>query len=94
MRLLALPLILSALAACTSYTTETDGPYYAQGHSDGCRTAEAQRSAFNTKTFEDQNLFEIEPSYRAGWRVGYRECKMLSGQGLRPTSEGSINSDL
>lgn len=94
MRTLAFSLIAMSAAACTTYTPEQDGPYYAKGYSDGCRTAEAQQAAFNTESFQDEDLFKIDGSYRAGWRVGYAECRLRSGQGVRPTSEGSLSPEL
>jgi hypothetical protein len=93
MRFLALALILSAAAGCSTTTTETiEGPYYTQGFTDGCRTAEARRAAFDTRSFRDEALFETQDSYRGGWRAGYAECQRQTIDADKPTLEGEINN--
>lgn len=91
MRALLVLLIASCLAACSSTqrTPATDGPYFTQGFSDGCRTAEARRAAFDNRSYRSDELFATQESYRAGWRQGFRECQPQGMQPVQPTPEGA-----
>ncbi|MEE4211937.1 MAG: hypothetical protein V2I43_22045 [Parvularcula sp.] len=93
MRILAGAFISIALAGCTTVVSETvEGPYYTQGFTDGCRTAEARRAAFDTRSYRDEALFETQESYRGGWRAGYAECQRETIDADKPTLEGELNT--
>jgi hypothetical protein len=78
-----------ALAGCATSAPEAlDGPYATEGFSDGCRTAEARQSAFNTEVFRNEELFRLQPSYAAGWRQGYNECLKQADDSPEPTNLG------
>ncbi|MEM6914259.1 MAG: hypothetical protein AAF511_09805 [Pseudomonadota bacterium] len=89
---LALLSTVCLLVSCTGLDPEVvDGPYYTQGFTDGCRTAEARQTSFDTSVFRDSYLFKSEDSYAAGWRSGFAEC---TPQGLRPletSNEGLLS---
>lgn len=76
------------LAACASTEAIIEGPYYPEGFSDGCRTAEARRAAFDARSYRNKELFELEESYRAGWRAGFADCQQTGIDGVRPTNAG------
>ena len=88
----ALPLLpllgAIALAACATASEEVDGPFFPQGVTDGCQTAEARSSSFSTEVVRDAQLFETESSYRAGWRTGYAQCGDRSDITNRPEDLG------
>ena len=95
MRLAFLGLVAIGLAGCASTPPESaDGPYYTQGFSDGCRTAEARRAAFDNRSFRNEELFAAQASYRTGWRQGFRECQPLGTEPMRPTPEGGSGTIL
>lgn len=79
-----------ALAACVSHDEIIEGPYYTEGFSDGCRTAEARRAAFDTRSFRNEELFREQPSYAAGWRRGFANCQPVGISGPQPTSTGAV----
>ena len=81
-------LLLLALGACASWGEAADGPFYPQGVTDGCRTAEARNASFSTDVYQDEELFETEASYRAGWRAGFAQCQPQGGQTARPSDFG------
>ena len=84
--LLALsPLVL---AACANWGEAADGPFYPQGVTDGCRTAEARNASFSTDVYQDEKLFADEPSYRAGWRAGFAQCQPPQNLNPRPGDLG------
>ena len=95
MRVSALSCLPLLLAACAgSPDAEIDGPFYTQGVTDGCKTAEARREPFNTSRYRDDELFAKEPSYQAGWRAGYNECRPIGIGGVQPTNPGAAESPL
>jgi len=95
MRYAALFALLIAVAACESTTKPAvDGPYFTQGFSDGCRTAEARRAAFDNRSFRNDELFAAQPSYQAGWRQGFRECQPAGIQPVQPTPEGQASGNI
>ena len=87
-RRLAPLLALPALAACASWGDAADGPFYAPGVTDGCRTAEARNASFSTEVFRDEALFDAEESYRTGWRAGYAQCQPMVDPTNRPEDLG------
>ena len=91
MRILAL-LATLLVAACLGGPVDTSGPYYGQGFSDGCRTAQARKAAFDTRVFRDENLFSTQESYQQGWRSGFSECRVPTDVGLQPTDEGRLDN--
>lgn len=79
------------LAACGGTPKPVlEGPYYTEGFSDGCRTAEARRAAFDNRSFRNEELFNLQPSYAAGWRQGFAECQQNAPTGVQPTSTGQV----
>ncbi|RFB05898.1 hypothetical protein [Parvularcula marina] len=76
------------VAACASPQVGDDGAYYPAGYSDGCRTAEAIQSSFGVKRHRDEHLFKTEPSYQAGWRAGYTQCRRMDDLDNRPGDLG------
>ncbi|GGY54817.1 hypothetical protein [Parvularcula lutaonensis] len=83
--------LTALLAACAGAPKElVEGPYYTEGFSDGCRTAEARRAAFDNRSFRNEELFRLQPSYAAGWRQGFAECQPPPIVGPQPTSPGSV----
>ncbi|MEM9810706.1 MAG: hypothetical protein AAF788_05715 [Pseudomonadota bacterium] len=91
MRIFAL-LALLVVAACLVSPVDTTGPYYGQGFTDGCRTAEARKAAFDTRVFRDESLFSAQDSYQRGWRAGFSECRVPNDVGLQPTDEGRLDN--
>ena len=87
-RLVLVPVALAALAACASPNIADDGAYYPAGYSDGCRTAEALQSSFGVEKHRDEHLFKTEPSYQAGWRAGYNQCRRTDDLDNRPGDLG------
>ncbi|NNU16611.1 hypothetical protein HK107_09790 [Parvularcula sp. ZS-1/3] len=83
-------LAVLALGACTTVTEVDEGPYFTEGFSDGCRTAEARRAAFDTRSFRNDELFQNQPSYAAGWREGFANCQRTGIGGPQPTSTGAV----
>lgn len=81
-------LILVAVAGCASPVTGDDGAYYPAGYTDGCRTAEAVQSSFGVKRYRNDHLFKTEPSYQAGWRAGYTQCRRMEDIDNRPGDLG------
>ena len=79
---------LGLLVACASWGEAADGPFYPQGVTDGCRTAEARNASFSTDVYQDEELFADEASYRAGWRAGFAQCQPQGGQTARPSDLG------
>ena len=95
MRIAALIALTALLAACgTTTPTSVDGPYFTQGYSDGCRTAEARRAAFDNRSFRNDELFAAQPSYQTGWRQGFRECQPAGIQPVQPTSQGQADGNI
>lgn len=89
---LALLLTACLLASCIGIDPEVvEGPYYTQGYSDGCRTANARETSFDTSVFRDAFLFRTEESYAAGWRAGYGECRPQGLSGVETSKEGLIS---
>ncbi|MEM0930293.1 MAG: hypothetical protein AAGI89_13480 [Pseudomonadota bacterium] len=88
---LALLLTASLLASCIGIDPEVvDGPYYTQGFTDGCRTANARQAKFDTSVFRDAFLFKTDDSYSAGWRAGYSDCQPQGLTGVEPATEGLL----
>ncbi|MEM6648920.1 MAG: hypothetical protein AAF603_01570 [Pseudomonadota bacterium] len=79
--------LLASFTGCASYA-DIDGPFYGQGFSDGCRTAQARQASFSTDTFRDEVLFKEEASYRSGWRGGYAQCDRMDDIDNRPGDLG------
>ena len=80
-----------ALAGCTPPPPEVlDGPYFGEGFSDGCRTAEARRAAYDNRSFRNDALFNAQPSYAAGWRSGFAQCQPPQIDGVQPTIGGQV----
>jgi hypothetical protein len=79
-----------ALAACASAPNQAaiEGPYYPEGYSDGCRTAEALRAPFDTRSYKNDALFDAQPSYQAGFQAGLVQCQRIGIDGVRPTVTG------
>lgn len=88
MRIAALYGLLALVAACAATEEITQGPYYTDGFTDGCRTAEARRAAFDSRSFRNEELFAAQESYRAGWRAGFAECQPPGVTGVNPTDAG------
>ena len=86
-RFLSLAALLVGLSACAT-DTGTDGPFYPQGFSDGCRTAEARQASFDLDTYRDAVLFRTDRSYRSGWRSGYQQCDRTQDFDNRPGDLG------
>jgi hypothetical protein len=68
------------LVASACATTETgmllsEEPGYARGFGDGCATAQEENKSFSTKRIQDEDQFEEDRAYRAGWRQGWLECR-------------------
>lgn len=85
---LCLGVAFLAVAGCVSPSVGDDGAYYPSGYSDGCRTAEAVQSSFGVEKYRDELLFKTEPSYSAGWRAGYTQCKRTDDISNRPGDLG------
>lgn len=92
MRLVLVGCAVLALVGCgTTPQEDAEGPYYTEGYSDGCRTAEARRAAFDNRSFRNEDLFKAQASYRTGWRQGFRECQPLQNNPAQPTPEGAAD---
>ncbi|MEM1410221.1 MAG: hypothetical protein AAGG79_05690 [Pseudomonadota bacterium] len=95
MRACVIALVFFGVTACAPMAVNLDeGPYYTEGFSDGCRTAEARRAAFDNRSFRNDDLFAAQESYRSGFRRGFRECQPVGQQPLQPTLEGAADSIL
>ena len=90
-RLVLLAVFLAC--GCASWGDAADGPFYGAGVSDGCRTAEARNLSFSTQAFRDEELFDAEASYRAGWRAGYAQCQPPENISARPEDFGQQDTD-
>ena len=77
-----------ALSACASWGEAADGPFFQAGVTDGCRTAESRNASFSTEVYKDEQLFDVEESYRAGWRSGFAQCQPLADATNRPEDLG------
>ena len=90
MRLALLGVVVLGVVGCSTVPQEdADGPYYTQGFSDGCRTAEARRAAFDNRSYRNEELYASQASYRTGWRQGFRECQPDGVNPVTPTVEGT-----
>lgn len=79
------------LGACAQTPEEViTGPYFGEGFSDGCRTAEARRAAYDNRSFRNDALFEAQPSYAAGWRAGFAQCQPPTVGGVEPSIAGQV----
>lgn len=88
-------LMLLGVGACSTTSQDAyEGPYFTEGFSDGCRTAEARRAAFDNRSFRKDDLFAAQESYRAGWRQGFAECQPLGLQPVQPTPEGAADPQI
>ena len=65
-------------AGCATSETSlllSEDPAYARGFGDGCATAQEENKSFSTKRVKDDDSFEEDRAYRAGWRQGWLECE-------------------
>ncbi len=68
-------LAVLALAGCLGSNSELrNEPNYGLGYNDGCGTANARVGGFNATIRRDENLFESDRAYSAGWRDGFNSC--------------------
>lgn len=49
-------------------------PNYGLGYNDGCRTANERISGFQSTIRRNENLYESDRAYSAGWKDGYNFC--------------------
>lgn len=87
-RPLALALVTAGLAAGCVTDEAAKGDFYRVGFTDGCRSAEAQRTSFSTEVHQNSALFKTEASYRSGWRSGFVQCRETSTMDARPGDLG------
>jgi hypothetical protein len=73
-RLALLALILLAAACASDPNQYAEAPSYQQGYGDGCLTATEADKSFSLKSKRDEDLFESDKAYAAGWRQGYFQC--------------------
>lgn len=59
-------------------------PAYQAGYSDGCRTAHNRERGFATKVIRNDEVFDQNAAYRAGWRDGSMSCGSSDGLGRNP----------
>jgi hypothetical protein len=82
---------LVALAGCATADLElAEEPGYAKGYGDGCSTAQEEDKSFSTKRYRDEESFDSDRGYRAGWRQGYQQCKRPLGE---PNDGGLVLGD-
>lgn len=63
-------------------TAETDDgrplseePSYIAGFGDGCATATEAEKSFSTKRVRDNEAYDSDRAYQAGWRAGLLQCE-------------------
>jgi len=73
-------LVAAALAGCAQ-TSEYEGSLaFEAGYSDGCRTATARARPFSSDVFLNEEAFEEDAAYRAGWNTGSNTCGTAAGR--------------
>lgn len=64
-----------ALAGCVGTNSELrNEPNYGLGYNDGCGTANGRVSGFDSTIKRNENLYDSDRGYRAGWKDGYSSC--------------------
>lgn len=71
---------LAVLFACATAKTEdgrplSEEPSYIAGFGDGCATATEAEKSFSTKRVRDNEAYDNDRAYRAGWRAGLLQCE-------------------
>lgn len=90
---LAAALAAASLAGCASsenLAALKQAPGYQAGYVDGCYTATEADKSFSTKKKRDDDAFENDEAYRAGWRHGYLECQTQTPE---PRDGGRITGE-
>ncbi len=86
-RHLTAPLFAGVMALFVAACAQDEGrdlerlPAYQAGYNEGCRTAHARERAFASEVFRDDDRFEQDAAYRAGWREGSMVCGTSDGLG-------------
>ena len=66
---------LLAIAGCAGANSELrNEPNYGLGYNDGCSTANGRVSGFDKTVRRNENLYQSDRGYRAGWKDGYGSC--------------------
>lgn len=68
------PLCLSSCAT-VDITELRNDPGYVAGVADGCATVQESDKSFSTRRVRDENAFDSDRAYQAGWRAGLLQCK-------------------
>ncbi len=64
-----------AVAGCAGTNSELrNEPNYGLGYNDGCSTANGRVSGFDKTVRRNENLYESDRGYSAGWKDGFASC--------------------
>lgn len=63
-----------ALSGCATSNANRQSAEYQAGYGDGCSTGSARASRIQQEPQRNQELYEANADYRAGWASGYNVC--------------------
>ena len=65
-------------------------PGFKAGYSDGCASATIQDTNYRADQVRDENLYNTDKHYRAGWASGFYNCRTNQTHGATGPNTGPI----
>ena len=86
-RIAILAVLVSSLAGCGIFfpsarlRAEKNSPSFKNGYTDGCASASAQSASRRDDYVRDQDAYQSDRVYRAGWASGFYNCRTPATRG-------------